>query len=370
MLLLFAGLVFLSAIWSADINATLKTACTFTLYLVATLIVCRGFVLESPEMFERLAAVVPWAAAGGAVFLIFEFLTGSELQKLLFTYVPIARPDSAQHIGIEAGRVTLLVPDELNRSVAFLNLILWPSIAILMGRHCRAAAVGLAALVVAATFLSPNETSWIAITCGALVLVVGLRCLRLSLGIVIGGWLVATLLVLPLVGQAYSARLHMAEWLPVNGRARIIIWAATAEKFRNRPWLGVGAHGTRALAEDVKNPEQRPGHVIEWRTGRHAHNIFLQTWYELGVVGALLLAMTGLSMLRWIGRLPSDQAPYLLATFASASAIGAFGWGMWQPWLMAAGCVTGVLAVATTCLTHRLQPTLPPPPDSVDGLTP
>ena len=67
----------------------------------------------------------------------------------------------------------------------------------------------------------------------------------------------------------------------------------------------------------------------------HSHNIYLQTWLELGLIGAVLLTLFGLSILRAISLLGPRLQPYAYATFASAVAMGSSSYGIWQVWYMA-----------------------------------
>ena len=75
--------------------------------------------------------------------------------------------------------------------------------------------------------------------------------------------------------------------------------------------------------------------MLVWKTGPHSHNEFLQTWYELGAVGAILLLAAGCAVILSIGRLSPAVQPFMLAQFAGFFVMAAFSWGMWQSWLMA-----------------------------------
>jgi O-antigen ligase len=84
--------------------------------------------------------------------------------------------------------------------------------------------------------------------------------------------------------------------------------------------------------------------VFGWRGGAHAHNEFLQTWYELGAVGVVLLLAAGCGVIFSIGRLSPGAQPFVLAQFAAFFAIAALSWGMWQSWLMALTGLAGIYA--------------------------
>jgi O-antigen ligase len=85
----------------------------------------------------------------------------------------------------------------------------------------------------------------------------------------------------------------------------------------------------------------------------HSHCIYLQTWFELGAVGALLLTAFGLSVIAAIGRLAPRTQPYAYATFASSAAMAAVSYGMWQAWFITSFALTAVLCVlGTRCLAR------------------
>ncbi|MGZ8417814.1 MAG: O-antigen ligase family protein, partial [Methyloceanibacter sp.] len=105
------------------------------------------------------------------------------------------------------------------------------------------------------------------------------------------------------------------------------------------PWLGIGVDSTHALKKS--GAAERPkGFIFPRSSGEHAHNLFLQTWYELGLVGAVLLALAGAGVALRMLRLPKEMQPFAAASFAAFFGIGAFAWSMWQTWFM---CAIGLL---------------------------
>ena len=161
----------------------------------------------------------------------------------------------------------------------------------------------------------------------------------------LAGWTAAVLAVLPAATLAYKGGLHENAKIPDTGQARIILWNFTAHKFLERPLLGVGAFATHAIDDALKPTAQiLPGENYAQRTGQHSHNIFLQTWFELGAIGALLLLGSGVLLWRSIAGLPDVAQPFVLATFASAMCIGAFTWGLWQEWYQSLFALSALLA--------------------------
>jgi O-antigen ligase len=154
-----------------------------------------------------------------------------------------------------------------------------------------------------------------------------------------------------------SLLLHQADWLPYSASTRVTLWAYTAEQVPAAPFLGIGATSTRKMDLD-REDRQKPGqhkHSSEdfgWRAGPHAHNVFLQTWYELGAVGAVLFMVAGAAVIVSVGRLPRASQAYMLAHIAAFIMILAFAWGLWQSWLMALAGLAALYAALAVSLTR------------------
>jgi O-antigen ligase len=135
-----------------------------------------------------------------------------------------------------------------------------------------------------------------------------------------------------------------------------MIWNYTAETALNAPWIGIGANATYVLGPELEKstPYQPNGSPFRDSLSIHAHNVYLQTWLELGVVGAMLLTLFGLSVLGVIGRLAPEVQPYGYATFSSIAAMASASYGMWQYWFVALfGLVTIAFAIGARLLLSR-----------------
>lgn len=149
---------------------------------------------------------------------------------------------------------------------------------------------------------------------------------------------VLTMAMAPVLGIAAT------NWLPsqilnrfavMTGQARIDIWLSFGEVARASPVHGAG-FGTSASMQNhpivgAVSPEHRQLLAVG-----HPHDMPLQAWAETGLIGAGLLTLVGLLLLRRLRRLPpADLAPRL-ALFAAAFAIAVVGHGAWQGWWIAA----------------------------------
>jgi O-antigen ligase len=249
---------------------------------------------------------------------------------------------------------------EFNQHVAMLTLQLWAGLlaltAIEAGRR-RAILILLYFCTLAVPiFISQHESSQIAVVIGLFVLALAWKWPREIVAAVALCWVLGFILVLPLDFLAFrTAELHQARWLPTSARARIIIWEYTAGQVLERPLTGIGADSTARVKARRTTPEEQPkGFVYKRTTGQHAHNVFLQTWYELGIVGAVLFAIAGAAIAFRIRLLPRLAQPFAAAAFMAFATIAALAWGIWQVWLVCAVALVPLyLALAASTARER-----------------
>jgi O-antigen ligase len=337
----------LSAIWAAEPGEALSKGAlllgvTFVVFAAATAITS----LDA-EQIRRAALAFVAGSLGAALFVTIELVTGGALTRGVMNVIPALLPGDAKRVTIVDGRVTRMKLAELNQNVAMVAFQLWPgrlALSTLLqgtGRRLPGALFFLALAVPIG--LSQHDSSQIGLIASALVLVfssINERAVTKALAL---AWCLGFALALPLGFLAYKAELHQADWLPSSARARIIIWEYTAERVLEHPLLGIGADSTPgAKAADATPRKQPKGFVQARTTGHHAHNLFLQTWYELGLLGALLAAIAGAAVVLRLSLLPGQAQPYGAAAFTLFALIAAFAWGMWQVWLI---CAVGLLAL-------------------------
>ena len=230
----------------------------------------------------------------------------------------------------------------MTRNTALIPLILWPAMlaamAILRRPYNLVLAVSLFALSVITIVISPHETSKVAVVVGIALFALANVSGNWAMRILSVLWVGACLLILPFVFLVDDLRLHeTSKWFDRHAKSRVGIWSLTAEKTLDAPILGVGARMTYKLGPEfmeTASEAQLIKNGVRRRMSRHAHNAYLQTWYELGAVGALLLAFAGISIIRRIVELPARLQPVACATFASCAVAAGLSYGMWQTWFM------------------------------------
>jgi len=366
--------LFVNASWSLDPSRAVGKAVWFTLVVAMSFGSWRAIAgWERPQLQIATTAFLAGLAVGVAVIL-FEAATGRFLTISLYNVLPFTRPESVKAMVIRDGEVFRIAAFELNRNVTVMLLMLWPALLCLAVRGGRQARLlGLAALflgVLASVFLSTHESSKVGIVLSTIVFAVALAWPVFARRAVLAGWCLAFILVVPLATMAYKAELHQADWLPYSASTRVTLWAYTAEQVPEAPFLGIGATSTRKMdldREDRQKPNQRKDSSDDfgWRAGPHAHNVFLQTWYELGAVGAVLFMVAGAGLIVSVGRLPGASQAYMLAHIAAFVTILAFAWGLWQSWLMALAGLAALYAALAVSLTRTETVTpLPQRPDN------
>jgi O-antigen ligase len=351
-ILLFAMFASISAFWSLEPrqaiwNGAYLIGVTLTGYTLARTIGQRSGV-------SRIL-MGGWLSIGlsvGAAYLLFEVTTGFAFLKWFFDTFPRLHPIQNTMVFIENSKVVAVAPDIGNWSVAGLNMMLWPVLltlsALISDRNRRYATIGaLILLVLTCTFSSEHQTSMLAILLSAVVFLLASRLPRMFPGAAMLTWVIIVMTVVPAVQFTYDKlELHKASWVPPSLQARFVVWGYTASKVWERPILGIGAHSIRdftALDQSIRQPPAE--HEMPQTTSIHSHNIFLQVWFELGLIGALLLCAAGVLTLRSIPSLNRRTQPFAYAT-ASVIALEAMAtWDLWHNWLTAAFVLSWVTLV-------------------------
>ena len=122
---------------------------------------------------------------------------------------------------------------------------------------------------------------------------------------------------------------------------RLVIWQAFTEAAAMKPVHGWGFNASGWIGRgdrlDLFADALRPGIVDS-----HPHDMLLQVWVELGVVGALLLAGF-LARAAWLAAgLRPWLSPYVVGALVTGIIVAMVGYGAWQAWWVAglAGFVT------------------------------
>ena len=361
-----SGYLFLNAFWAEATSIALGKAGFFLLMILIVLLASRSFARQTSEVLERAVKLIVWGFVIGTAFVCFEFSTDHYLERMLYTAWPAIRP-SEKTIDVLTevnGNLVKLAENEYRnyygnvviqvatgakgQNSSLLLLLLWPIL--FLAAHQKDRRVRLMTILLiggastASILLGLSQTAQVALVASIMVFLAARVWPRVVHWSVLGAWCVAVMLAVPLAGAPYKAGLHKAEWLFSSARDRIIIWGYTIEHMDKVPLFGKGIRSTRFISKRLKKNEPRIYEQVAFRRlGLHSHNQFLQVWFELGAFGAVLVLIAGIGILQLMRRLDTALRPYAYAAFVAACLIAAFGWGLWQTWLMAGYAFSGIL---------------------------
>lgn len=356
-ILLLAGIYLaINASWSlspADANLTLVAMLVF----IVVLHLIHGTLADSDADVLRtlLIALYVGMAIGGAA-LCFEVLSQQWLYRNLMTIIPQLRPRD-RHLVLQ-GPAVLLQPYLVNRSIAALAFLFWPTmlgVALLWPRAAwRPAWIAGLAPAAAAILTSVHTTSKVAFLGSAAIFGLSTFLPAETRRAIVWGWVAIFILVVPLAMLAYKNQLYLSSWLPRSAQHRIVIWGHTSHLIGNNPILGAGLNTARALNDPHRHDAPvAPGSDFRLTTSLHSHNVYLQTWYETGAVGAALLMALGLAVIGAMARAPQEAQPYLYAAFSACALLGSTSFSLWQPWFMASFGLAAGFAMVGKSLAGR-----------------
>lgn len=333
----------LSATWAEVPALTLEKAFVALLIAAGAMLFVPIIQTETRPNLLHMGEGVCIGLILGLVYLLIEILTDQSIKLWVYRGIGL-KPDDLNPPSFfvwDGKHLLSISKQDVTRNIAPAALFLWPAvmmIKVVWATPWRCAgAILLVLLTATVVLISPHESSKLALVAGLGAF--GLAQLsRLWVGrLATTFWVTACLAVGPAALLAHRLDLHHASWLQDSARHRIMIWNLTAEKMLESPLLGVGANMTYVLGPESEagTPPPVPGETLKETLSIHAHNAYMQTWFELGLFGATLLTLVGLFILSAIRSLTPLVQPYAYATFVSAAAMAATSYGMWQYWFMA-----------------------------------
>jgi O-antigen ligase len=211
----------------------------------------------------------------------------------------------------------------------------------------------------AVLLLLPGETPKIAVLAAAAAGGAALLAPRLAPRL-LGALFAAAVLLMPFALGPVLARGVPADGIAPSAAHRLLIWDFAAARIAERPLLGWGMEGSRAVPGHDAHPSPEtlgrfrlsdPAAASYLPTAEllplHPHNGALQLWLELGAPGALLGA--ALAFLLGLSASRAAQPEVATAMLAAGAVTATLSFGAWQEWwigaeLMAAAAVAGLPA--------------------------
>jgi hypothetical protein len=358
--LILAAYLFLNATWSLDRPAAFQKAALLAGLLLIGFAAVQAVTILDANTVRRAALAFALGAFGGALFVLIELLTHGMITRTAINNISLLQPESPKRLKISSGRVIRVSLPEFNQNVNLAMFHLWSGLLGLMalrGTVRIGAMLLFFGLISTVVFISAHGSSQLALVGSSIVVMAIWIWRRFAIITLVGLWLGAFMLVIPASFVAYQSGLHLLTWLPSSSRARVILWEFTAEQTLNNPLLGVGAESTPVVNEKLREAglrDEPEGFVFARSVGHHAHNIFLNSWYELGAIGTLLFAVAGAAIVLLIMSLPALAQPFAGGCFAAFALVAAFSWGMWQTWFM---CATALMPLYLCVVSRAFENT-------------
>ncbi|WP_026380733.1 O-antigen ligase family protein [Afifella pfennigii] len=325
-LLFFASGAFLSALWSQAPATSLDYATRLAGNIAL------GFFFAVGLSGERAARVLRMLLIGLALALPFL------LSELEGTFA--IRP----YFGGEP------TPDELNRTVLTLSALAATALALaLASSQHRLAAALLAGLAVAVAVFSASQSAdlfWLVVALAAPVAWLAPRLAAWGLALSA----IAVTALFPFVIGRIGEPLKALLATEFGGFARessaidrLNIWMGYASVVEERFLLGWGYAAERFFGP--ASPQDLPLIV---RTGAHPHDLAIQLWLNLGLLGFVLAALIAAAMLRVLLRTRSDRLPGAVTLLAGFFAVWMVGHGAFQEWWLALVALVLTLLLRTS----------------------
>jgi hypothetical protein len=160
------------------------------------------------------------------------------------------------------------------------------------------------------------------------------------LGLGLAAWVVAA----PFILGWLATQETLAQSLPLSWQMRLDIWGYVAPRIAEAPWIGHGIDASRTITA-----VGQMGDLTFPQVPLHPHSAPLQVWYELGAVGAGLLAALLAAGGLMAGQALATQAGAAAAACGAVAALAvlwSISYGAWQEWVLAVCGIALALANA------------------------
>ena len=349
----FAGWALITWFWSISPHETAKTGLSLAATLLGgALLVAAGATLQGrPGEFFRTGLIVGGAA--GFLLIAFEFASDAWLTRFLF--------------GL-AGKLLFVVEKRhtaaLNTGMAATALFFWPWAMAARQRFPGLPSTLAIAAALGLLFLSDADAVAFGLAAGIVVWAVAYWRGRLATAL-IGAIVAVGVLAAPAVPGLLPNPLKPdadLSWLSNSAVHRLIIWRNAVRHIKDNPVLGGGFDTTRALYSNkdkvlIQYPRKSKNGKINQANYEpiplHPHNGVLQVWLEMGAVGAVILLVLLLCVVRAIDRHVPERTgrATALGLLTTTLCIGSISFGAWQSWwltsiLLAAAFMVGMVVPA------------------------
>jgi hypothetical protein len=326
-----------SALWAVEPKRTLEIMglawllflCWFTVRL-----------WTDRQSVKRIVMVTRWicvAILAFAVLLCSEVLTDQYIHRYLVNDIGMSM-SIPNYYDTAGDRIRVLL-QFLSQHMATLSYLFWPTLLAMVltfGRLRFIFMFAFSVLTAYAVWNSENQTAMLSLCLGAAFFALAWQLPRVTIFLAAAIWIAATIVVVPLTYFVHDVlQLQLNPHIPVSGQARFPIWYEVAQRVQESPYWG---HGVVSLQTLVKSGR---GFIGEHA---HSHSVFLQTWYEAGLMGSAIFLGVGLTILGRLYRYPRNLICYGVSTFVTLTfSLATTAWELWVPWHLGIVALTGTV---------------------------
>lgn len=364
--LLFALWAIIAVTWSPEPMRGLGKSLFLFALLLHAIILVREFRLADSRDVEAASRGLLTGFLLAGVYLCLEIDSRDNLARFVLTHFPELDRAVGKHARIRDGVIVRMTGAHITRVNAVFCLFVCPALlaaTLYTKGWVRWVCYGATALFMLLIFFHPfthSQTAQLVVLVTAATLALALVAPRLSRWMVAAGFAAWLFLVVPASLAMYSHGVHENKDLFTSARARVLIWHDAAVEVLKRPIFGGGTTSSRFFEETPETKKkisyEKLGSGLDGRG--HPHNMYLQIWYELGLIGVLLFGYLGYSLWARIGQLPRTVAAFATAQFAVCITIIGPSYSFWQNWFQSAFALSilSLILVASTVYVDRTAP--------------
>lgn len=334
-----------SALWAGEPIRSLKIMMVAWALFIAWLAL-RNWAARQP--LPQITALLRWICLSILIFsllLLIEVATNQYIHDYFVNYMGMSMSIPNYYFVTES---QIIVYEQfLCQHVATLCYLFWPTLLAIyfsFGRWRALWMCGFTLLTGYSIMYSINETAMLAFTLGAISFFAAFVLPRTTLVFTAAVFSIAVLAIVPLTYVAHDVlQLQFNPLIPPSGQSRLPIWYQVASHVGESPFFGHGILHLQALL-----------HHGQGFIGQHAHshNVFLQTWFEIGAFGSLLILLMGLVFLKQSYYSHNKFLCFYVAGFVTIiTNLMTTAWELWVPWHL--GLIT-IVSIFVTLLHPML----------------
>ncbi|RPG34541.1 MAG: O-antigen ligase domain-containing protein [Muricauda sp. TMED12] len=329
-----------SIIWAYETYWSIRALAIFAA-LGMGLLLANGAFTAMPQRWRIHLARA--ASASFMVFLfygVFEEISNHQLKRILFWPFQAISIDGLSAV-INWSHISEVRAYRTNWNMTTLSLLLWPVLYFITRNmtHCKTRLVEIIVFLTALAMVmhSQHATAMIAFAVGCAFYYSARANFTWALGLLALTWISVFALVVPISNVLFAYEIHKNGLAPDSFKHRVVLWKYTSDRIAERPLLGVGLGSTHPMNEAVQaKAETVGGTPYRLQTGTHPHNIYLQVWYEIGLIGVICIGSFGLAIIYAISQIAQAIRNFACAAFAVAmtTSLSSFGW--YETWYASA----------------------------------